>query len=482
MLHHLRSIALGATLGALAIAGPVVASPDDPDSLRTELDDVKRVLDDVVRQNHELQTRLSQLEPDAWVNEERAAELRRLVTDIVSDADLRAAHRADGLTAGWDDHFFLGSPDGRFLLELSGQMQLRFVFNRIEQPDRYRYGFENTRTHLIFRGHVFNPELTYKIEGAFDRLNTGDPRNSGGTNGQSSDSGGELRLNEAWIRYQLTNEWSLRAGQFKLPFNREELVPGSRQLTVERSAINESLNVGLSQGVELEYRDSMWAWSLAVSDGGNDQLGNTGSLVRTTPQNTGALSPDSEYSATTRVEFLAAGSWRQFEDFTSPLGEEFGLLVGAGLHVQETEYGNVAGIRDEARWQAYTIDASAEWGGASLFASAFYEVADTASLGQIQFFGATIQGGLYIAPKVELYARYEWGTIDQRGVDYPVYGLATLGANYYIDGHDLKLSADVLVALTSVHFLWDSEIAGTRPDNRGDEPQVAFRLQFQLLF
>jgi hypothetical protein len=34
--------------------------------------------------------------------------------------------------------------------------------------DSNRAGFENTRTKLVFWGHVFNPSWTYKVEGDFN--------------------------------------------------------------------------------------------------------------------------------------------------------------------------------------------------------------------------------------------------------------------------------------------------------------------------
>ena len=125
---------------------------------------------------------------DTWLTEQRADEVRNLVADVLSDADVRASLLQDGLIAGWSDHFFLASPDGRFKLQLEGQLQFRYVWNYHDRPDRYIYGFENTRTKLAFRGHLFNRDLTYLVRGRFDR------------------SGGGFGLEDAWVRYLLNNE------------------------------------------------------------------------------------------------------------------------------------------------------------------------------------------------------------------------------------------------------------------------------------
>ena len=37
------------------------------------------------------------------------------------------------------------------------------------------------------------------------------------------------------MRWQINNEFSFRFGQFKVPFNREELVPSQYQMAVERT-------------------------------------------------------------------------------------------------------------------------------------------------------------------------------------------------------------------------------------------------------
>ena len=58
----------------------------------------------------------------------------------------------------------------------------------------------------------------------------------------------------------------------------------------------------------------------------------------------------------------------------------------------------------------------------------------------------------------------------------------TLGGNYYIDGHDLKFSADVGFGLNPVNSLFSSDLADWRVDQPDVRPQIVVRTQFQLLF
>ncbi len=412
-----------------------------------------------------------------WMTTARAEEIRNLVHDVLADADTRSSLMQDGMTAGWDEHFFLASQDGRFLLQLAGQMQARYIWNFQEEGDEYRAGFENTRTKLFFKGHVFSPDWTYLVEGSFSR------DGGGGTNGGSNTSGGEFQLQDAWVRHHLDNQWSVRVGQFKLPFNREELVPSASQQVIERSLVNENTNMGRSQGIELLWHGDTWRVALATSDGGDDKLGGFGSLAGGTPENTPALDEDVEYSFTTRIEALLAGSWSQFADMTSPPDDPYGLLIGLAAHVEEEEFGTGFGsARDETRWFGITTDVSAEFGGANIFSSFVYHYIDSPSFGQMHFYGFVGQAGLYVTPKVEIYTRFEWGKFDIESVNFTDLYAITFGSNYYLEGHDIKLSADIGFGISQIDSPWDSDIAGWRTGGSGSEPQVVIRTQLQLLF
>ena len=95
-------------------------------------------------------------------------------------------------------------------------------------------------------------------------------------------------------------------------------------------------------------------------------------------------------------------------------------------------------------------------------------------------FGVVAQAGIYVTPKWEAYGRFEYGWWDVDGI--PDVALITLGANYYIDGHDLKWTSDIGFGITEVGGVWQSSIAGWRSEVEDAEPQIVIRTQFQLLF
>lgn len=401
---------------------------------------------------------------DNWLTEERAEQIKALVTDVLADADTRASMQ-DGLQAGWSEHFFLASADGRFKLVMEGLMQVRWnwAYQDLENADNYRYGFENTRTYLTFRGHVFSPDLQYLVRGNFNP--------NGGTEG----------LLDAWIRYNMTDHWSVRFGQFKLPFMREELVYEGYQQAVERSLINFVNSAGRSQGVELTYGADYDRISAVYSDGSSSPLGGLNPNRANTPWN----AEDTEWAVTARYEHLFAGTWSQFTDFTSPVGDEFGLMLGIAFQGQASESGTPSFFGADTSIYGYTADVSAEFGGANAFASWVHNYVDSPNA-IVNFYGLVLQAGFYFTPKWELFGRFEWGWFDVASgtASFEDLILPTIGVTYYIEGQDVKWTTDFGYGINPVEnpYVQGNDISGWRRDPTDVDAQMVFRTQFQLLW
>ncbi len=124
MVNRLLTLVVGTVIGAngaWAADSPARASlaQAEHDQLARRLDRIEAALQ-----------RLEANETDHWLTRRRADEIRALVSDVLADADTRTALKDTGLTGGWDDGFFLQSADGNFRLEVSGQVQTRYVWNR----------------------------------------------------------------------------------------------------------------------------------------------------------------------------------------------------------------------------------------------------------------------------------------------------------------------------------------------------------------
>ena len=275
-----------------------------------------------------------------WMDEQRRDEVADIVRDVLADADTRASLLQSGAVAGHDGNFFLGSADGNFRLALKGQQQFRFVYNSQDDgaSDSTRWGFENTRTRLIFTGHVVDPSWLYQVSGLF------------------SSSGGGFTLEDAWIGKAMDNGWVFLAGQLEVPATREEAVDDPYHLVLERSLVDQEFSAGYTQGVALAYMGDQLHATFAVTDGHQATGG----------YNRAWNNRDTEISLTARAEYLVSGSWGQFSDMTSPRGSENGLLLGGAVHYQNGEYGTMA---DEIEALQWTVDVSWEGDGMNLFAA-----------------------------------------------------------------------------------------------------------------
>lgn len=457
-------------LGALVVSPASAwaqAEPEDLDALRAQLREQQRLIE----QQQQRLIALEQKENQSWLDERQAQEVKELVREVLADTETRASLLGNGLTAGYDRGFFIASNDNAFHLQINPEFQVRYIYNtRDGEPagtDEDESGFQLRRTRLDFRGHAFDPALTYRIRLSADR------------------GSGRIDLDQAWIAYAFGEDWQVKVGQIKPRFVREEDVSALRQLAVERSYAADYFTIDLTQGVELTYDGGWWRPSVAI---------HSGSYAANTDFN----ADRTDIALTGRVQFLAAGDWKQFDDFTSWSGDAFGLLLGAAADYEVGETGSGMNMPDIFK---YSADVSAEFGGANLFAAIygqqFSDNGSTAGLpsaiDDAEQLAVVVQGGFFVIPdKLELFGRYEW--IDFDGVYYRNSGsgtqsgtgnlasdelsLVTIGGNWYFKKHNSKLTVDIVWALDPVPVA--NSGAGLLTST--DEDQVALRAQWQLAF
>ena len=388
-----------------------------------------------------------------WLTEQRAAEIRGMVQDVLSDADSRASLLQGGMTAGYDTGnpgFMISDSAGNWLLRTNFLMQQRFIWNHNEDDasDGDRWGFENTRSKFILSGHVVNPDWYYLVD-----INVG------------SGSGRQGTLN-AYLGHNYGDGWRIQMGSMKAPLLREELVEAQYQLAVERSVTNYLFTAGYADGLMVNYRGDAFQVFGMLSDGAN-----TGQTIWSTV--------DTEYAFTARGEFKVAGNWEQFRDFTSNAGDdgETGVLVGGAIHYQKGESGTAA---PEPEIFLLTLDGSAEFAGLNLFGAFVYSDVDSGIAGATDAspWGLIFQGGFYLTDNWEIFGRYELTDFDASGVDD--LSAITLGVNYYFAGHNAKWTTDLGFGLDPVPTA--ANITGWQSDAADEDGQIVLRTQWQILF
>ena len=471
-------LVLGSAPVVLA-AGSSEAKPEPTDvDLQSEIDALRSEIRTLARS------------ANSWLDDERRAEVRGLVQDVLADASQRSSLQDDASIAGWKKGFQLRSPDGNFLLKIGGQVQVRFVLNRAKEGgdptigdpfvpfnDReYAWGFENRRTKLQFSGHVFDPSWTYRVKGGFERVVRG-----------------QFRLEEAWVAKSLGDGWKVKVGQFKAPWLREELVSSSKQLAVERSIVNEYFNQGFTQGVELSWTSDELRMAAWYGDGiGARNLGR----ARTNGQDTAWNQTPTNYSFASRGEWKLAGDWSQFKDFSSPRGSEFGAMIGIAGYVQRAN--QQLGPRDGTTSGGVTADITLDFDGASLFASLIWTnvQAGAGKGGSNQPWGVTVQGGYFVSEDVEIFGRWECMDFDlaaqpetfytqqqlRRQPETGRFDGFTVGTNWFLNPA-VKFTVDWTINFDSLSTgAFVSNSAGFRVDAAGETGQWALRAQLQLLF
>jgi len=148
------AVALAGTGVAMAQSADPAASGDVLARPAPSVDELMKRLDTLEDRNRELEARVTDLnrqQGEEWLGEQRAGQIRDIVRDVLADSQTRSSLQDGGMTAGWNDGFFLGSNDGRFRMNIGGFVQSRFTWSAI------RSGNYNTSTSA---GSQLGPGMT----------------------------------------------------------------------------------------------------------------------------------------------------------------------------------------------------------------------------------------------------------------------------------------------------------------------------------
>lgn len=425
----------------------------------------------------------------AWLDAARANEVRQLVKDVLADASTRTSLADDGAVVGWDGNHFLGCADGTFKLILRGWTQIRFSFDQrpsvqgLPGASESTWGFDIRRQRLIFEGFVVDPTWRFKAE-------------------IITRPGDSPSLLDSYIEKAFSDQLVLRVGQFKVPFNREHLFGVTTTQFLERSSVDTFFTPARAQGMQLTWIDEDFSLSGAMVNGFE---------VRSNYFNSGSMRNLSwtsdkvaEYAFAARAEWKIGGTWVQNRDSIGFPGQDVSTLIGIAGEVEKKS--NNQGVPATlGNLNPFVVAATADIGikgsGASIFAWAVWrQVAPGQSgLANSNQFGAVVQGGYFIAPKVEAILRYEYGDADTApngeaptlaampsNNGYEALQAVTVGCNWYIDGHRLKISSDIGYAFTGIGAFAFSNGAfledGTSNGKFDSSGQILARVQLQVMF
>lgn len=446
-----------ALLGCLAAS---VVRADEPEN-QAGLKEVLGRLEKLEAENAALRAEVNRLARQA--KEPASDELRALIRELAEKE-----RPAVALMAGYDKNFFLSDAAGRFRLELYGQLQARYTYNYRDGADAVGLdedegGFLIRRAKVGVRGHLFDPSLEYNVRGGFER------------------SGGLFRLEDAYLKYRFAPAHYVQFGQYKIPFLREELVSSSRQLAVERSSVAELFTVDFGQGVTVGGQYDLGSglkWAVSFHDGREQR-------------DTNFDEDATEFAVSGRVEGLLCGDWKQFDDFVAWPGDPLGLLVGLGFDYSQMDSGagTLSPLRD---YVALTADVSLEAHPFNAFLALVTRHGELDGAGgSVDQLGLVAQAGVALVPeRFDIFVRGEYIDYDDVGEFGHTAGplslvglkdeiaIYTVGFNYYLKKHSLKLTVDAGWAPDGIRAGESGAGTLTGPE----DGQFIGRVQVQVLF
>lgn len=482
-------LAAGVIVGSLAS----LALADTSGDVQAQLEAMKAEISQLRAQNGELHTlrkEVSELRGNqsaTWLNEQRAEEVKALVKEVLADADTRASLMATGAVAGHDGkNFFLASEDGNYLLKVAGRLQVRYIADFRGKttsssvsgsPDDNEDGFQIRRMKLFFSGHVGDPRFEYNIVLATDRNTTA------------------AYLEEATAAYKVLDDLKVIAGRYKAPFLHEELISSGKQLTVERSVLNEMFTIGFTEGAGLVYTHDKLRLMGMINDGQNagEASLNRQPLSGTTLSGNDFQNDTTDLAVTGRADYMIMGNWKQWEDSATWSKDETALFVGGAVHYELAETGsNTAPTANNNKYLSWTADTSFNSGGLSVLAAVMgrHDIkAEPTGAPQFDDYGVEVQAGYMVIPdKFQPFVRYEYIAVDKdRGSAAEPVNMFTGGFNWFFNKHNAKLTVDAVYAfqsLNSLNTLNGTSITGLGllPDSGNQGDQVTLRAQFQLQF
>ncbi len=171
----------------------------------------------------------------------RVDALKRQIREILSAEEFRESLMPPVLQVGYDGGFFLKSSDDNFLMKINGRIQFRWTHYDVQSTNRYLQprlqkndstGFDAARIRVTFKGHAYSPNLTYLMRLRSDEA-----------------TGYDTRLCDAYVNYRFDDAFQLQAGYFKVAALQQRLTSSADLQFVSRSMTHAVFDLSRGLGV-----------------------------------------------------------------------------------------------------------------------------------------------------------------------------------------------------------------------------------------
>lgn len=430
----------------------------------------------------------------------RVEAMKQQIREVLSEQGFRESLMPAMVQAGYDKGFYIRSSDDKFLLKFKGRMQFRWTHyadqrtNAYQQPGLQRNdrtGFDFQRVWLMFSGHLYSPDLTYEIR---LRSDTGDSY--------------DTLLREAYINYRFDDAFQFQAGYFKIAALQQRATSNGDLQFVSRSMTHAVFD--FSRGIGVRFWGKLFEKRLEYFFDVLNSFNGTGQTISNDPaalDSNPAIAlrlvwhalgedPGKDLKAEADLEFheSPALDFAFHYGFNDDQGDRsttaipfpvprrfrtggFGLTTTNGLQI------NQFGLASAFKWRGFS--ARGEY---------ILRIVDPRRAGRTPFapwwlmtqqgdttvqHGAYVQAGYFLPipgleKKLEAVARV--GGISALANGQEGAWEYAAGLNYYIEGNNVKLQADV-TKVTEVPITSSTSSLA----NVNDQPLI-FRVQLQVQF
>lgn len=378
---------------------------------------------------------------------------RYIENDLISLAD------KDGMS--WS------TKAGDFLFKPYTLIQTRAIINYYddeglslaEEDNIFNSGFEIPFALVGFAGRAFG-KITYNVA----------------INAAAS---GATLLNQAWFDINASEGLRFRVGKFKTPFNQAYLVRNGQtlfpvlptslttrvNLPYDINSVNPVLSTGFDIGVQMHglLQDKV-AYQVGIFNG-------TGISVNTA---TNGLSDDNGLPSLLyagRLAVMPYGNMPQYQGDPYKLAETKFLIAVSGSYNVEANYESSNDLRAgfELAYLKNRLYVGAE---GYMLSMDFVERQQNSPV--YTYWGGYVQAGYFVNEKFQPAIR--WDLLDRNGVDTDgILSFPSIGLNYYLSGHNLKLQAMYQFMGKHGH---ESTLAANDDDNSLPEHKAIVQLQF----
>lgn len=473
MKNLLRAVVVGLLLVPLCGIGSQASAQN------TDVEELRRQIEAIQSQNEqqieELRRKIEELELEKEVNKERYEDTKTRVE--AKDAwynNVEIGYKKPG------DGFKIKSKDGNFSFRTRLRTQFQFSVDDVENEDTAT-NFDIRRLRLTFDGNAFAPWLFYTIQ----------------LDGEAA----SVRLRDAYFDFAYNTLFVPRIGQFKVPYNREQLNSSGDLQLVERSIIDDEFSFSRDVGAAAYgVLGNFVTYGVGAFDGNGRN----------------ADSPDSNLLYIGRLQFGVGGE-NEYKPSSFPSGGDFAIVpnfgeedkfiltVGiGGLAFPGLDIGNktpdndidgrfieifgedgdgdpfgeadVYGLTADVNFKYWIFSAEGEYHFRNIQAEDEFDVVDSVTDQAFR-----VQAGIFLLPEfIEVAGRFAYITFDDdvpalvdddgdetfaRDSRYEI----TPGLNFYFAEHKYKLQL-------SYSFINDEFLDGEEVDEN------VFRAQFQASF